>query len=260
MDEVMNDTPIEQTETETQEQQNAETTESSEESTTDENTTESAESEEQQADDFSLDIKYNKEHISLNREDAIKYAQMGKKLEALDPTLKELEYLAASDGKSLKEFVKQTIEMIEAEKEQAFRDKADGDEEIFQALLEKDKADRGKAYEKMLEAQKAQEEQAEQDEIKTLSSEFNTLKKEVPEFQDKSFENVPEKVLEIRNKNGISLYDAYLRYQFENAKLSQKEADNQRSNADSSTGAVKPDNSAGATPNWEKELLKGIWG
>ena len=261
----MNDTPIEQTDTttaeqETQQQQATEENAPEQSTTGDESQSEDVkdtQEPQQQADDFSLDIKYNKEHLSLNREDAIKYAQMGKKLEALDPTLKKLEYLAASDNKSLKEFVEETVNAIDMQKEQAFRDKADGDEEIFQALLEKDKADRGKAYEKMIESQKAQEEQEEQDEIKTLSQEFNELKKQVPKFQQ--FESVPDKVLEIRNKNGISLYDAYLRYQYENAKLSNKEAENQQKNADGSTGAIKSD-SAGSTPKWEQELMAGIWG
>lgn len=269
MDEVMNDTPIEQTETktveqETQQQQVAEDDAPEQSTTGDENQSEDVKAQDtkepqQQADDFSLDIKYNKEFISLNRDDAIKYAQMGKKLEALDPTLKELEYLAASDGLSLKDFVRETVEAIDMQKEQAFRDKADGDEEIFQALLEKDKADRGKVYEQMLEAHKKQDEQVKQDEIKTLSSEFNSLRRHVPEFQDKGFENVPDKVLEIRNKNDISLFDAYLRYQFENSRASEKEIVNQRLNAENSTGGIKVSGVANA-PNWEQELMKGIWG
>lgn len=250
----MNDTPIEQTDTEPQEQEQS-VNETLEESTT----SESQERTDEGVDDFSLDIKYNKQALSLNREDAIKYAQMGKKYEALNPTLKQLEYLAMSDGKSLKDFVQATIEAIDAEREQVLKDKAGGDEEIFQALLAKDKADRGKAYDDMIASQKAKEEQEEQDEIKLLSQEFDNLKKQVPEFQDKQFESVPDKVLAIRNNNGISLYDAYLRYEYENAKSVEKEKQNQKDNALNSTGAVFGKDIS-SKPNWEKELLKGIWG
>lgn len=210
-----------------------------------------------QQDDFSLDIKYNKEHLSLNREEATKYAQMGKKLEALDPTLKKLEYLASADSKTLKDFVEDTVNAIEQQREEYLRNKADGDEEIFEALLEKDKADRGKAYEKMLESQRAKEQQEEQDEIKILSKEFNLLKQQVPEFQQ--FNDVPDKVLDIRNKNGISLYDAYLRHKFENTKQSEQEKNNQSNNATQSVGAIKGDNANGK-PKWEQELMAGIWG
>lgn len=257
MDEVLNDKPIEQTEVETQETVETET-EVSEQSTTDTENGDAVE-EKEQSDDFSLDIKFNKQKFSLNREDAVKYAQMGKKLEAISPTLKELEYLAASDGKTLKEFVTATVEAIEAQKEEAFREKAGDDEEIFQALLAKDKADRGKAYDEMISSQKAEEEQHEQDEIKALSTEFNLLKKQVPEFQSKQFEEVPDRVIEIRNENKISLYDAYLRYNFENERSRAEEIENQKNNSDNSTGEVNSAVASGAS-NWEKELMKGIWG
>lgn len=210
-------------------------------------------------DDFSLDVKYNKQNRSLNREDATRYAQMGLKFESMQPTLKKLQYLAAADGQSLESLVDSIVSGIENDKLKAFKAKADGDEEILNALIEADKRKAGKAYEDWQESERKAEEESQRDEIKVLANEFNTLQKEVPEFQGKGFESVPDEVLMIRDKNNISLFDAYLRYENANRQKAEAEKQKQDVNAMHSTGSVKGEG-GNSKPKWEAELMKGIWG
>lgn len=209
-------------------------------------------------DDFKLDIKFNKQHLSLNREDAVKYAQMGKKYEEMSDTLNTLKYLASQDGISVEELVKNVKDGIEAEVEQHIRDKAtiDGelDEEIFNALMEADKSKRGKAYEDMLQSEQDKLAKEEENEIKKLSSEFNYLKSQIPELND--FNDVPEDVIQIREDNGISLFDAYLRYAYETGLQVQKQKEQEKKNAVSAIGGVNDNNGDGTYD----ALMRGIWG
>lgn len=214
---------------------------------------------ESSADDFSLDIKYNKVSRSLNREDATRYAQMGLKFESLQPTIKKLQYLAAADGQTFEGLVDGIVNGVEADKLEKFKAKANGDEEILNALIEADKRKAGKAYDDMIAAEQKAEEESKQDEIKTLANEFNTLQKEIPKFSDNKFESVPEEVLKIREKNNITLLDAYLRYENSNRLKAEKEKQKQFDNAMHSTGSLKGEGSNNK-PKWEDELLKGIWG
>lgn len=211
-------------------------------------------------DDFSLDIKYNKQHIKLNREDAVRFAQMGKKYEEITPMLDTLKYLASQDNITIEELVNNVKDGIEAEIEQHIRDKAtnaDGefDEEIYNALLEADKSKRGKAYEDMLQSEKDRQEKEEQDEIQVLSSEFNYLKSQIPDLQN--FDDVPDEVIKLRDENGITLFDAYLRYAYAHGVKVQKEQEQQQLNATSAIGNITPDNSDKGSID---ALMRGIWG
>ena len=210
-------------------------------------------------DEFYLQVKYNKKTQSLNRDDAVRYAQMGLKLESMQPTLKKLQYIAVAGGQSLEGLVDDIVSGIENSKLEKFKAKADGDEEILNALVAEDKRKAGKAYDEWQEAERKAEEQDRQDEIKTLADEFYTLQKEIPKFSEKKFESVPEEVLRIREKNNISLYDAYLRYRHSNLLSAQKEKKKQEDNAFHSTGEIT-NGGADDKPNWESELLRGIWG
>ena len=216
-------------------------------------------SQEKSEDDFELTVKYNKQTQNLGRQDATRYAQMGLKYEAMQPTLAKLQYLAAADNKTLEALVDGIVEGVESAKLEGFKQKANGDEEILNALIQADKQKGTKAYKDWQEAEAKALEREQQDEIRTLATEFNTLQKEVPEFQGKKFEDVPEEVLSIREKNDISLYDAYLRYEDKNRRLSKEAEQTQSQNASTSVGSVN-DSGAQGKPSWEESLMQGIWG
>ena len=140
-----------------------------------------------------------------------------------------------------------------------FKEKANGDEEILNALISEDKRKAGKAYDDMLASQREAEEKEQQDEIKALAEEFNLLQTEIPEFNNKKFESVPDEVLKIREKNNISLFDAYLRYQNSNRLKAEKEKQKQSDNSIHSTGSATGEN-GNDKPKWEQDLMSGIWG
>ena len=55
--------------------------------------------------DNALTVKYNHESRSLSPDEAVTYAQMGMKYEAMQPTLNRLHSLAASRSQSLEEYI-----------------------------------------------------------------------------------------------------------------------------------------------------------
>ncbi len=52
-----------------------------------------------------LEVKYNKQHHTLSREEATHYAQMGMKYESVEPLLSTLKTVAEREGKTLKDWV-----------------------------------------------------------------------------------------------------------------------------------------------------------
>lgn len=210
-------------------------------------------------DEFSLQVKYNKKTQNLSKDDAVRLAQMGMKFESMQPTLKKLQYLAISDNTTLEKFVDSIVEGIEKSKLERFERKANGDQEILDALIQEDKRKGGKAYEEWQEAERKALEKEEQDEIKALATEFGECLKQLPQLNGKKFEDVPEAVLQLREKHNISLLDSFLRYEHSNRIASQKAIDKQRKNAESSTGSVVSSDGTGEG-GLSKELLGALWG
>ena len=239
------------------------TTEQPEDNTADEQGTEDGEGTSEEGstteDEFSLQVKYNKQTQNLSKDDAVRYAQMGLKYESMQPTLKKLQFLAVSDNTTLEKFVDSIVDGVEQSKLQRFERKANGDKEILEALIQEDKRKGGKAYEEWQEAERKALEKEEQDEIKTLATEFGECLKQLPQLNGKKFEDVPEAVLQLREKHNISLLDAYLRYEHGNRVASQKAIDKQRENAETSTGSVVSSDGE-TTSGLSKELLGALWG
>ena len=180
-------------------------------------------------------VKYNKEHVTLSREDAIRYAQMGMKYDTVRPMLDTLHAVAAREGKTLTAYVEGLAEgatpsvtacaVPPPPKEEAIPSVACGDDST--AI-----ADR-------------------------LAEDYLTLCREIPTVG--AFDALPPAVLSEAAESGISLLDAYLRYEHrERARIA----------ADTAAAAAAAEHSlgsqaAGASPDItaaERAMLRGVWG
>lgn len=203
-----------------------------------------------------LTVKFNKQLRSLSRESATTYAQKGMKYEAISPLLDTLKYVAASEEKTLAEFV----EAIRSQHEEALFSRLMeryGDEEVAKELLELEKSKHQAAYEALLEREKNEENETEEAVTKRMAEEFDALRREFPQYSD--FGKLPKAVVREAVERGIPLLDAQLRYEHrERVKADRAKAD-QESAARASTGAQ----SSGGAPfvsKVEAALLKGLWG
>ena len=174
--------------------------------------TEVAENIEPPADD-TVEVKFNKQTHRLSHEDAVRYAQMGMKYDAVMPLLNTLKQVAADEGKTLNEWV----DAVHT------RPQATAEDPLVQRLAE----------------------------------EYTALCREVPTVG--AFDTLPAEVVESAVREGVSLFDAYLR--FEHRERCRIEAARAATAAarESATGSL-----AGEVPQAvtgaESAMLRGIWG
>lgn len=158
-----------------------------------------------------LPVKFRHETRDLTREDAAKYAQLGLLREAEGPMMDDLALMAAAQGKTVAEFIR---ELKQAD-EQALRDDklniTGGDAEAAETLVQAELARRREALN--LQAQQEQEAEAAAEKTLTdrLAGEFGELREMFPDLAEWSA--LPKSVIEDAIKNERNLADAYLRYQ-----------------------------------------------
>ncbi len=170
-----------------------------------------------QKENLILKIEVGGKKISLKENQLKHFAKLGIEAEKNKNAYKIFEFLAKRDGKTLENFAKDLKENSDKSLKTEFLEKVGEDEELANLLFES-------------KNQKANFE------IK-IENDFEKVKENFPQF--KSEEDLPSEVLILSQTANISLFDAYLRYNFlQQQKIKkQKLAENQ--NKQNSTGSLK---------------------
>jgi hypothetical protein len=203
-----------------------------------------------------LSLPHNHEIRELSREETVDFVQTGMHAK---PILADLRYLAAQDGhKSVKEFIDALKSSAEASRLENIRSQLvdDGNEDLAQAILAAELS-KIKDAAGVIEADEQKAFAAEyENEHTRLADEFIALQKEFPEL--KEFKDVPKTVLQMAQKEKISLLDAQLRFKHaENKKIKQAEM-SAAAAAQSSTGSMADSNTTHST-SFIDAMKKGIW-
>lgn len=205
-----------------------------------------------------LQVKFNSQAHSLSRKDAVLYAQKGMKYDSIVPMLESLKYVAAAEGKTLAEFVQIIRSQHDENAMAALVDRCGGDEEIARELFEVEKGKHQAAYESLIAAEKRAETETEEAVTRRLADELAAVREEFPEIT--AYSKLPRSVTQEAEEKGITLYDAYLRFQHREQKRADTARAEQEAAAKASVGAQA---SAGGNENRDpviNAMMKGIWG
>lgn len=251
-------------------EESSETTETPEVSTTPtEDTTGGGKSdgeipEEQQnvdANENYLPVTFNHKSINLSREDATRYAQMGMKLEKLDPMLSKIDYLAAVNGKSRDEYIEGLLTSHDETLRKDLSERYGGDENAVNEMFEFTKTKNKKAYEDMIARQKAQEEaddkNARESTETRLAAEFAELVREFPDLAGKQFKDLPAGVRKA-GYDGNSLLAAYLFHKHNEDKKAAAAAETAAKQNKASVGSMNSEVDSASKD--EQSFLNGLWG
>ncbi len=160
-----------------------------------------------------LEVKFNKQTHRLSREDAVRYAQMGMKYDAVMPLLNTLKEVAAAEGKTLNEWVGAA--------------KSHKPQSPDEALVAR------------------------------LAQEYTALCREVPTVG--AFDTLPDDVVRTAVCEGVSLYDAYLRFEHRERCRIEAERASAAAARDAATGSMAGE-ALRAVSSAENAMLRGIWG
>lgn len=195
---------------------------------------------------WTLPVQYNHEQRELNREEATRYAQMGIRLEALQPTMDQLRLMAAARGQSVPDFVNA---WSEAERMAIREDKlriTNGDEVAADTLVQAEMEARRKACADSEQREQAAQEAARQSLQDRMATEFALLQQEFPEIA--AFAAVPQEVVDEAVRDNRHLYDAYLRYVRREDKKIQQNTAAQAAAAAASAGSQADQPPVGVNP------------
>ena len=185
---------------------------------------------ESETNEITVPVKFNKEIKELSLEDASTLAQKGLKFEAIEKDFATLKDLAAKENKSVPTFISELGARYNETKKKSLIEECGGNEEIAERILTLE--NEGKS----------------QDGLEELKDAF-------PEI--KSYEDLPESVLENAKLKGTLLLDEYLRYLLGQNKILKAAAQKQKENELSSTGPLV--NLKGANNPETEEFLRGLW-
>ncbi|MBQ6829794.1 MAG: hypothetical protein IJO59_01570 [Clostridia bacterium] len=205
-----------------------------------------------------IPVKYNKQMRSLSRDEAVTYAQKGMKYDSLSPILESLKYVAASEGKTLAEFVQAIRDHHDESALAALVDRCGGNEEIARELFEVQKGKHQAAYENLLKSEQDAENETEEALTKRLADELAALREEFPEVTE--YGKLPAAVIHEAEEKGISLLDSYLRYQHREQRKAETAQNQQAAAAKASAGAQASAGGNEGTDPAINALMKGIWG
>lgn len=213
-----------------------------------------------------LPIRYNHEDVTLTRDEAVKFAQLGKlysdsglDIGTVKPIYSKLDYVAALKGTTPEALVDNMI----AEDERMFRqglvEKFGEDSEELEILVQAHRDTQKQKYDEILKTRTETAENAAKEQQESLNSrlanEFLELQAEFPEIAD--FESVPKEVKEMAVKGNKDLLSAYL--------IHKNREDKKIATAKASDEAAKK-STTGSGASSEKlddgvisALLSGIW-
>ena len=189
-----------------------------------------------------IPVRYNHESRELTLEEAQALAQKGLKFDELSPTLDKIRYLAAANQKSVQEMVDALVD--------------GGNEALAKRLYEAEKDKWSARYANAREEEAKAPEKDRAGLTERLANEFVELKAEFPDVAE--FKQVPQPVVDMAVNKGISLTDAYLRYQHANARKASAAKAAQEAASKASPGPQAA--GAGETTNPTIDaMLAGVW-
>lgn len=205
---------------------------------------------------ITIPVMFNHGSRELTLDEARTLAQKGLKFDELTPTWEKIRFLASTNGKTVPELVDALVESQDRQLYQSLLDECDGNESIAKRLHEAEKAQRQAQYETSLQAESNAEKQDQQVLAERLAADFLEMQKEFPEMTE--FKEIPTAVVDTAVRKGISLMDAYLRYQHqENRKIAatrktQKEAEK------ASAGSQAAGTEEASNPTMDA-MMAGVW-
>ena len=203
-----------------------------------------------------IPVRYNHETRALSLDQARVLAQKGMKFDELSPTLEKMKFLAAAEGKSLPELADQLLQRRDQELYNGLLEECYGDEELAKRMFEAEKAKRQARWESAREQEAAAVAQDREELHRRLADQYLELKKLVPDIGE--FSRLPRQVIEAAVDGGVSLADAYLRFQHgENQKIAAAKAARE-----AAARAAAGSQAAGAGENTDPAIdamLAGIW-
>jgi hypothetical protein len=201
-------------------------------------------------------VKYNKQEREYSLDDAKPLVEMGLKYESFKPSYEKLKFLASTTGQSVSDLIDSLVTSNEQALYEQILKKANGNEEIAKELFEAKKAERQRKFDELKAQESEREKQEKEAEKNRLADEFIELKSEVGTFNE--FSDVPKSVLKIAAKKGISLLDAYLRYERAERKKAEAVKAKQTEAAKTSTGSL---NTETETPdNIYDDVMRAVFG
>ena len=209
-----------------------------------------------EAEEFLLPINYMHEERALNREEAIKYAQMGMNYERFEPMIAKLDYLAAVSGITRDKYIEQQMETLESNMRKEIIEKFGDNEETINEMMEFQKQKHKKAYESMLEQEKQAEKNSAESTETRLAGEFAELVKEFLELEGKSFKDLPAAVKKA-GFSGEKLINAYLYHKHSEGKKVSAAVAAQENAAKKSVGSM---GNAGGDIKANDPFLDGLFG
>lgn len=229
-------------------EETAENTVNTEESATQNDTTETTTSEEVShgndgtaEPEFALDVKYNKEIRTLNRDEAADYAQKGifYETKGIEPLYNKLDYIAAQRGQTIEEVVDRLFAEDENNHRKELVDKFGEESGVIDDLMKIYREGQKQKYDKIVSDRKEAAEKAERDKRESLearlASEFSELKAEFPELTD--FSQLPKEV-KADAANGRDLMSSYLRFRHKEEKRIAAAQKTEEAAAKSTTGTA----------------------
>lgn len=208
-------------------------------------------------DEFFLPVKFMREEKTLNREEAVKYAQMGMNYERFEPMISKLDYLAAVKGVSRDKYIEQQLQNLESDMRNEIIDKYGEDENTVNDMMEFQKQKHKKAYEAMLEKEKQDDKNTAESTETRLAGEFAELVKEFPELEGKNFKDLPVAVKKA-GFSGEKLLNAYLLHKHTEGKKISAATAAQENAAKKSAGSMQGNNADGESQA-DKQFLNALW-
>lgn len=190
----------------------------------------------------SITLNVAGEEKEYTPDEAAPLVENGLKWQAFQESYDKLEYLAETIGKDIPALVDAMMASSEEAAVEKIKEQCGGNEEVAKMLYAYQKKERlSKLGEKKAESLRSKEEmtKAKRDQLQdTLAQGYIELVKEIPD-KFASFKDVPRPVVDMAVKKGISLLDAYLRFEHsENQKRESAKA-KQTAAANSSSGTME---------------------
>ena len=203
-----------------------------------------------------IPVRYNHESRELTLEEAQALAQKGLKFDELSPTLDKIRYLAAANQKSVQEMVDALVDGQDKQLYQSILEECGGNEALAKRLYEAEKDKWSARYANVREEEAKAPEKDKAGLTERLANEFVELKADFPDVAE--FKQVPQPVVDMAVNKGISLTDAYLRYQHANARKASAAKAAQEAASKASPGPQAA--GAGETTNPTIDaMLAGVW-
>ena len=175
-------------------------------------------------------VKFNKQIINLNLEQAQELAQKGMKFDMISADYSALKSLAAASGKNVGEYIAYLNESEKACRLKEITEKCGGDSEFAEHILSLEKGDGGPRG-------------------------FDEIAESFPKI--KAIEDLPQSVVEAASLKGTLLLDEYLRYLHKQEIAVKESLKKQKETLESSAGSFT-NRSGGQTPE-TAEFLRGLW-